>query len=353
MSLIFKNISYSYGVAHRGSDIGAAALTDIELTAQGGQILSLLGPSGCGKTTLLNLTAGILKMQSGEISVDGKVIGSKAFNPPPEARPVGLVFQDGALFPHLTVAKNIAFGVKDRNVHKKLVGELLEQIGLEGYGERYPHTLSGGQQQRVALARALAPEPAILLMDEPFANIDIMRRRQLREQTRRLLRGRNCITIMVTHDPEEALEMSDTIAVMEKGRIIQHGTAHALYAQPVSLTAAMLTGGGMMIPVKRSGDVFSSAFGDLPLSAFKRDAPADLPAQGYAFGRPFSMGLTDDQAGVEITDIRRTGKGQLVTLRNLSGGFLTLEVDMSAVLTEGQKVRLAPKEGHLIIFSDK
>ena len=206
MSLIFSHISHSYGTS--------SILDDISLEARPGEILCLLGPSGCGKTTLLNLAAGISPLQTGNISIDGQDLASDQFSLPPEKRPIGLVFQDGALFPHLSVKKNIEFGIVKHPDKSSITSNLLAQVGLAGLEDRFPHTLSGGQQQRVAVARALAPEPRVLLMDEPFANIDIMLRRRLREDIRQVLKSRNCISIMVTHDPEEAMEISDSLAII-------------------------------------------------------------------------------------------------------------------------------------------
>jgi len=321
MSLIFNHISFSYG-RH-------VALSDINLTAKPGEILSLLGPSGCGKTTLLNVTAGIFPVQQGDIRLQGDILASAHINPPPEKRPVGLVFQDGALFPHLTAAQNISFGIKDKAHHKTITETLLEQIGLKGYGGRYPHTLSGGQQQRVALARALAPKPAVLLMDEPFANLDIMLRRQLREETRRILRDRNCITILVTHDPDEALEVSDSVAVMDQGKITQQGRPEELYKMPSSLTVAMLTGGGAVIPVVRKSEVLSSSFGDFPLSCLVKPSAMNSGQSGHVLARPLSLGLKPDPNGAVIQDIRRTGQSQHVTLLSDAGERLTLQMKMS------------------------
>ena len=348
MSLTFKNISHSYD--------GVSALSGIDLAAQSGEILSLLGPSGCGKSTLLNLTAGVLPVQAGEILLGGVPLASKHLNPPPEKRPVGLVFQEGALFPHLTVKENIAFGVADKSTHTVLVGELLEQIGLEGFEARYPHTLSGGQQQRVALARALAPQPDVLLMDEPFANIDIILRRRLREQTRRILRDRNCTTILVTHDPEEAMEVSDNIAVMESGKIAAHGTAEALYRNPPSRNVAMLTGGGAMIKASCKSGVFQTAFGQFSSESV---ACLDTSSKGLVKGwsgtllaRPQTITLKLDPKGCEVMDVRHAGQNQLVTLDALGGETndtrITLEVGTENQYTVGQRVTVSAKVGALI-----
>ena len=344
MSLTFKNISHSYD--------GVSALSGIDLAAQSGEILSLLGPSGCGKTTLLNLTAGVLGVQAGEILLNGVPLASQHLNPPPEKRPVGLVFQEGALFPHLTVKENIAFGVADKSTHTALVGELLEQIGLEGFEARYPHTLSGGQQQRVALARALAPQPDVLLMDEPFANIDIILRRRLREQTRRILRDRNCTTILVTHDPEEAMEVSDNIAVMERGKIAAHGTAKALYRNPRSRNVAMLTGGGAMIKAAYKGGMFHAAFGQFPAKSVIGSGDIAEGWSGTLLARPQTITLKTDPKGCEVVDVRHAGQNQLVSLNALGGANkdkrLTLEVSTDHQYAVGQRVAVSAKNDALV-----
>ncbi|MEP6343069.1 MAG: ABC transporter ATP-binding protein [Maricaulaceae bacterium] len=345
MSLTFKNISHSY--------YGVAALSAIDLTANSGEILSLLGPSGCGKTTLLNLTAGVLKVQTGEILLNGAPMASQQLNPPPEKRPVGLVFQEGALFPHLTVQENIAFGVADRSKHSALVGELLEQIGLEGFGARYPHTLSGGQQQRVALARALAPRPDVLLMDEPFANIDIILRRSLREETRRILRARDCTTILVTHDPDEAMEVSDHIAIMDDGKIAAYGTAQDLYRAPSSINVAMLTGGGTVLEGVFKGGEFISDFGRLPAASIAGSTNLTEGWSGALLARPQSLTLKIDSNGYEILDVRNAGPTQRVTIGAASSGtmprgatsraYLTIDTSPDTVWEIGQKVVLRAK----------
>ena len=208
VSLEFRHIAHAYG--------GVAALGDVSFIAPAGEITCLLGASGCGKSTLLNLAAGLLKVQAGAVCLGGAVLADAARHPAPEHRPVGLVFQDGALFPHMTIAQNIGFGLP-RARHGEVAG-WLEQVGLAGLGARYPHELSGGQQQRAALARAMAPGPEVLLMDEPFASVDIVLRRKLRRDCRMLLRASGTTTLLVTHDPSEALDIADSIAVMERGR---------------------------------------------------------------------------------------------------------------------------------------
>lgn len=342
MSLTFKNISHSYG--------GTPALSGINLAAGSGEILSLLGPSGCGKTTLLNLTAGVLGVQGGEILCGGELMASAKHNPPPEKRPVGLVFQEGALFPHLTVTQNIAFGVADKSKHTALVGELLEQIGLEGFGGRYPHTLSGGQQQRVALARALAPQPDVLLMDEPFANIDIILRRNLREETRRILRDRNCTTILVTHDPDEAMEVSDSVAVMDGGKIVQHGTAHELYRSPSSLSVAMLTGGGAVFEAAYKGGHFATTFGDFPAAAIVGTEAVGDGWTGQILARPQTLQLNMDANGCDVLDVRHAGQHQRVTLGAPSGERVTIETHAGQLWQVGQKLSVSANDKSLMGF---
>lgn len=332
MGLEFRNIRHSYG------DI--EALSDVSMSVSHGEILCLLGQSGCGKSTLLNLAAGILPLQEGGIYLDGEALAEPSHNPPPENRPVGLVFQDGALFPHLTVSQNIGFGVRDKRARPKIVDELLEQIGLEGFGDRFPHTLSGGQQQRVAVARALAPAPKVLLMDEPFASIDIMLRRRLREEIRQILKARNCISILVTHDPEEAIETADHIAVMEKGRISQHGTAEELYRRPNSLLVGLMAGEGAILSGRSVSGAINTGFGDFKIDRLSfQSAPNDEEEVDILL-RPLAIALDRDTQIAEVVDVRRTGQTDIVTLRNDRGENLLLQVGAQQGGAVGDRVGL-------------
>lgn len=334
MGLRFADIHFSYGAV--------SALRGITLDAQKGEILCLLGRSGCGKSTLLKLAAGILPVQSGSITLDDLPLAEPAFNPPPEKRSVGLVFQDSALFPHLTVSDNIGFGLKDRANRPAIIEELLEQIGLSEMGERYPHTLSGGQQQRVAVARALAPAPDVLLMDEPFASIDISLRRQLREETRRLVKSRQCATILVTHDPEEALEIADKIAVMESGRITQHGTGQDLHDHPSSLFVGLMAGSGAVLRATQRDDHYQTAFGQFEKSDLSFADSTDSAQNADILIQPHRAKLCADPDGLTITDIRHTGRSQIVTLSNDASEALLLEIMPSPVWHVGQRAAIRP-----------
>lgn len=220
---------------------GKDFVVDVEgLSLDKGKILALVGESGSGKTTLVRLIAGLETSDSGSISIAGQTVTSKNIFIPPEKRKIGMVFQDYALFPHLTVYKNITYGC--RNIKKEQLEDLLQLVGLVGYEERYPHQLSGGQQQRVALARALAPRPQLLILDEPFSNLDIALKLQLRNEIFNIIQQLGITVIFVTHDTQDAIMIADDIVVLRKGEIIQQGNASSLYRLPNSLYVAALFG---------------------------------------------------------------------------------------------------------------
>lgn len=217
-----------------------------------GSIGCLLGPSGCGKTTALRCIAGFERLHSGDIKLDGRTVAGSRVHVPAEQRRIGMVFQDYALFPHLSVAKNIAFGLQgqSKSDQKKRVDEMLELIGLNGYADLYPHELSGGQQQRIALARALAPKPKLILMDEPFSNLDVTLRERLCLDVRDILKAENMTAILVTHDQDEAFMIADVIGVMNEGVIQQWDSAYNLYHRPVNRFIAGFVGEGVLLPGK-------------------------------------------------------------------------------------------------------
>ncbi|EMA50430.1 MULTISPECIES: ABC transporter ATP-binding protein [Halococcus] len=220
------------------------AVTDLSLAVRDGELLTLLGPSGCGKTTTLRMIAGLETPSAGTITLDGERVADDSHAVDPEDRDVGIVFQDFALFPHMTVAENIAFGLTDATAdeRERRVTELLELVGLESFGDRTPDQLSGGQKQRVALARALAPEPDLLLLDEPFSNLDVRLRVRMREEVRRILDEAGVTAVSVTHDQEEAMSISDRVAVLNDGRLEQVGRPENVFEQPESRFVAEFLG---------------------------------------------------------------------------------------------------------------
>jgi iron(III) transport system ATP-binding protein len=264
------------GVGHAFD--GSAVLEGIDLTRRSGEIACLLGPSGCGKSTLLRIAAGVERQRRGRVLIDGEVVSGPAGHLPPEARSIGLVFQDFALFPHLTVEENVAFGLKGAPAAKaERARSLLGRVGLGGHSAKYPHQLSGGEQQRVALARALAPRPRILLMDEPFSGLDNRLRDGIRDETLAILKEEGAAVMLVTHEPEEAMRMADTIALMRAGRIAQLGAPFEIYHQPVDRDAAMFFSDINVVRGVQRGGRVETAFG--PFAAprgLAEGAPAEV-----------------------------------------------------------------------------
>ena len=240
-----------------------SALAGVDLDVKPGEIVCLLGPSGCGKTTLLRIAAGIEKPSRGRVLFDGQEVAGETRFVPPEKRNVGLMFQDFALFPHLTVLQNVTFGLwtlpPDESIRVALAA--LERVGLARYAASYPNALSGGEQQRVALARAMAPRPGVLLMDEPFSGLDVQLRQSMQEETLQLLHETGATSIIVTHDPDEAMRLADRVLVLRGGRIIQGGTAEALYGAPADLFVARLFSGINEVPGRVAGGRVATTFG--------------------------------------------------------------------------------------------
>jgi len=245
---------------------GVTVLDSLNLEVERGEIVCLLGASGCGKTTLLKAVAGLIPSNSGEISLQGKQIDSQNIHVLPENRNIGLIFQDYALFPHLSVEQNVAFGLQNytRKEKQQSVKKMLELVHLQGLSERYPHQLSGGQQQRVAIARSLAYQPDILLLDEPFSNIDTQVRHELIYEIRRIFKKQGVTAIFVTHSREEAFAFSDRLAVMNHGLIEQFGTASELYYRPSSPFVADFLGGGSYLDAIKTNEItFQTILGDI------------------------------------------------------------------------------------------
>lgn len=243
-----------------------AAVSDVTLRLRHSEFLTLLGPSGGGKTTMLRLLAGFEEPTSGRIQIGERIVADDSRFIPPEQRKVGMVFQDYALFPHVDVAGNIAFGLRGAGRDRKQrVHELLELVGLLPFAARMPHELSGGQQQRVALARALAPEPEILLLDEPFSNLDTGMRAQMRTDVRAILRETETTAIFVTHDQQEALSLSDEIAVIFDGKLVQVATPHAIYNRPINVQVAQFIGEANLLSAVAHGMTADSRLGEVKL----------------------------------------------------------------------------------------
>jgi len=250
------------------------ACDEVCLTVDRGEILALLGPSGCGKTTFLRLVAGFERPDDGCVRIGGRMVAGPGTYMPPERRRIGVVFQDYALFPHLDVAHNIGFGLGRRR--RSRVDEALALVGLGGLGARYPHELSGGQQQRVALARALAPEPDLILLDEPFSNLDATLREHVRSEVREILRAAEATAIFVTHDQEEALSLADRVAIMRAGRVHQVDTPERIYTRPADLFVAAFVGGANLVSGHGDGGFTTSALGRFRTLNPPPDGPVTL-----------------------------------------------------------------------------
>ncbi|MBY6047578.1 ABC transporter ATP-binding protein [Vannielia litorea] len=239
---------------------GREVVRDLSLQVAPGQVTCLLGPSGCGKSTTLRMIAGVDRPDAGRVLSEGRVLSDAGSFVPPEERQIGLMFQDFALFPHLTVAKNVAFGLK-RGGARARVAELLERVGLSRHAEAYPHELSGGEQQRVALARALAPRPRVMLMDEPFSGLDMRLRDDIRDQTLSVLKEEGTAVLLVTHEPDEAMRMADEILLMRDGVIVQRGAPYTVYNNPADRKAAAFFSDINILRGKVEGALTETPFG--------------------------------------------------------------------------------------------
>ena len=256
-------------VSHRFGE--RAVVDDVSFSVAPGEIFCLLGPSGCGKTTLLRLIAGLETLQHGRVVISDRVMAdTTGIDVPPENRPMSLLFQDFALFPHMTALQNVAFGLKalDPGTRRERSLEVLGQVGMLGHAERYPHELSGGEQQRIALARARAPRPRVMMLDEPFSNLDVSLRSQLRDLVLHVIKRTTASSVIVTHDPEEAMFMGDRIAVMRDGRILQQGPPEELYDRPLNaFVAELFSDVNRIRGVVRNGRV-ETALGDVAANEF-------------------------------------------------------------------------------------
>jgi iron(III) transport system ATP-binding protein len=334
--------------AYRG---GPLVCDDVSLSLEDGEIGCLLGPSGCGKTTVLRCISGLEQIQAGRIALNGTWIAEPGRSVPAEQRRVGLVFQDYALFPHLTIADNIGFGLRDvdRTAKAIRVGELLEVIRMAGMADKYPHEISGGQKQRVALARALAPKPRLLLLDEPFSNLDVEMREKLGQEVRAILKHLNTSALMVTHDQHEAFAMADKVGVMQAGRIEQWDTAYNLYHRPSTRFVANFVGQGVLI----DGRVDEQDRIDTELGALTHCAHCELhPGQAVqVLLRPDDI-LHDDASSLaaEVAHKAFRGADILYTLKLSSGTKVLSLVPSHHNHALGEKIGIRLEIDHVVAF---
>jgi iron(III) transport system ATP-binding protein len=313
------------------------AVRDVSLTINKGEIIALLGPSGCGKTTTLRLIAGFERPDSGSVSIAGHVVADHEGFVQPERRGVGMVFQDYALFPHLTVRDNIGFGLRKRSRRERQhrVEELLGLTGLSDEADRFPHQLSGGQQQRVAMARALAPEPLVLLLDEPFSNLDTELRVQMRTEVRALLKRLNATAVIVTHDQQEAMTIADRMAVMLDGHIEQIDVPEVVYHYPATRTVAKFVGQGTFVPATVAGSIAKSDVGSFELERSGADEKVDLLL------RPRDVTIDVDPDGIAYIVSRTFHGAEFTYLIQLPCGVQLLSNQPSHVdVSPGARVRV-------------
>jgi iron(III) transport system ATP-binding protein len=323
------------------------ALDDVSFAIDRGSILCLLGPSGSGKSSALRLIAGLERPTSGAIAINGVPVTGDGIFVEPEQRRVGMMFQDFALFPHLTVKGNVAFGIRNRSRSEveDTVGRLLADVGLANRSNSYPHVLSGGERQRVALARALAPQPQILLMDEPFSSLDPRLRDQVRDQTIDLLRRTETTTVLVTHDPGEAMRVADRIGVLSNGRLAQFGTAAEIYRRPCSPQMACSFGAvNTMDAAVENGALCT------PLGNFKAP-PSAQPGPAIVCIRPQHVCLHADGSGVRglVTGVTCVGDTTEVQLR-VDGLRIVARVSDETSFSIGDDPRVVVDPSHLFVF---
>jgi iron(III) transport system ATP-binding protein len=348
--LEFENVRQSYG--------GHEVVRGLSFQLARGDIGCLLGPSGCGKTTVLRCIAGFEPIASGEIRIAGKLVSAAGVMVPPERRRIGMVFQDYALFPHLTVADNVGFGLhgRTRSARATRAAECLEAVGLGGYGAKYPHELSGGQQQRVALARALAPEPDLLLLDEPFSNLDVDLRERLSAEVREIIKRTHTTAMLVTHDQHEAFAIADEIGIMHAGEIQQWDSAYDLYHRPANRFVADFVGQGVFLP----GNVVSGQQVSIELGMLRGEVPqmCEIGCDNCGKGcqvevllRPDDI-VHDDAASMKAEVVNKAFRGAdiLYTLKLASGRKLLALVPSHHNHALGEKIGIRLDVDHVVAF---
>ncbi|MGH6623566.1 MAG: ABC transporter ATP-binding protein [Burkholderiaceae bacterium] len=342
-------------VAYDGGD---AVIEGLTMTLARGEIGCVVGGSGCGKTTLLRVIAGFVGVDHGSIEIDGVVVSGPHFTAPPEKRGVGLVFQDYALFPHLTVAANISFGLRHLGSAARAarVDEMVNLVGLAAFAKRYPHELSGGQQQRVALARALAPRPALLLMDEPFSSLDVDLRQRLGAEVRGILKASGTTAVLVTHDQQEAFAIADRVGVMHGGRLEQWDRSYELYHRPATRYVADFIGQGVFLPAR----VLSSMNVEIELGELRSSMPvpcrhgAAVCDQGCSIEvllRPDDV-IHDDASPLKAEVVRRVFRGGdfVYTLKLDSGREVLALVPSHHDHAIGERIGIRLDADHVVTF---
>ncbi|HIO92716.1 MAG TPA: ABC transporter ATP-binding protein [Leucothrix mucor] len=338
-----QNVSIAYGKN--------VVVEDISLQLEKGEIGCFLGPSGCGKTTLLRAIAGFEPVKQGEISLNDTIVSQHNLSLAPEKRNIGMVFQDFALFPHLTIADNIAFGMRHlkRAEQQARIQQLLEMVSLETYGSRYPHELSGGQQQRIALIRALAPKPNLLLLDEPFSSMDVELREELATEVRDIIKQENITAILVTHDQNEAFLVSDSIGVMKQGQLRQWADGYEIYHQPADAFVADFIGQGVFF----DGEVLNNEEIKTDLSTVKGKVPAGCVAdcKVRVFIRPDDI-IIDDKASLKATVVEREFRGaNYMYILKLNNGSELLALKHSHhQYNIGDEVGISLDIEHVVVF---
>lgn len=341
--LELSHISQAYGKQ--------LVVKDLSLTLEQGEIGCLLGASGCGKTTVLRIIAGFEPLLDGVVKIAGETVNETNFSKPPATRDIGMVFQDYALFPHLTIFDNVAFGLRslDRTEQLRRVNEVLELVGLNAEHDKYPHEVSGGQQQRVALARALAPKPQLLLMDEPFSNLDVALRERLSMEVRDILKEYGTTALFVTHNQNEAFAVADRIGVMYNGEILQWDNAHSLYHQPTSPQIAKFVGEGTLI----SGIVKENNVVETGLGTFSGIIDSRLQTNTVVqlLIRPEDV-VHDDDSPVQAKVLRRSFRGANILYHLLLDGGDQVQalVPSHCDHQPGEKIGIQPDVRHLVLF---
>lgn len=338
-ALSIRNVTRRFGTV--------LALNNVSFAIAPGEIACLVGQSGCGKSTLLRVIAGVENIDSGAVWLDGKPVTGPDVFVEPEDRNVGFMFQDYALFPHLTARGNILFGLKHlgRKAAAARADEVLARLKIDTLADRYPHMLSGGEQQRVALARALAPQPHVLLMDEPFSNLDRRLRDTVRQETSSVLRALGTTAIIVTHDPEEALSLGDKVVLMHKGKVIEAGTGDAIYTYPQTAYAAEFFSRVNRIPARRSGDWLDSPLGRFP-------APCGSSGPVNLYVRPQAVRLDGSGVTARVTSRVLLGEIEEVSL-SIQGMTdpLVMRTSARSGLDVGRTVQVTIAPDDILVFA--